>query len=77
MIQAPWTNEQVAALNRWQQSNWVHPFTCRCGKDLVATREGWRCGSCDYTQDWAHDSMLGDPEWLNPFKAARAAGGEG
>lgn len=27
-IKAPWTDEQVAALNRWQQRGNVHPFTC-------------------------------------------------
>lgn len=25
---APWTVEQVAALNRWQNTGHVHPFTC-------------------------------------------------
>jgi hypothetical protein len=25
---APWTKEQVAALDRWQRCDWVHPFTC-------------------------------------------------
>lgn len=28
LIYAPWTDEQVAALNRWQDCDWVHPFTC-------------------------------------------------
>lgn len=28
MDRAPWTEEEVAALNRWQRCNWVHPFTC-------------------------------------------------
>lgn len=27
-IEPPWTPEQVAALNRWQRSPTVHPFTC-------------------------------------------------
>ena len=27
-ISAPWTPEQVAALNRWQTSGRFHPFTC-------------------------------------------------
>lgn len=25
---APWTPEQVVALNKWQDSGKVHPFTC-------------------------------------------------
>jgi hypothetical protein len=27
-IDAPWTEVQVEALNAWQRSPWVHPFTC-------------------------------------------------
>lgn len=61
-IKAPFTPEQVKALNEWQQCDWVHPFTCgRHHPDknslLVATPEGWKCPSCDYTQDCAHDFM--------------------
>lgn len=64
MIKAPWTQEQVDGLNAYQAAPWVHPFTCgnKHGDHgdenvLVATPEGWRCLSCDYTQDWAHASM--------------------
>jgi hypothetical protein len=28
MINAPFTPEQVHALNRWQKNDRVHPFTC-------------------------------------------------
>jgi hypothetical protein len=61
-IKAPWTPEQVAALNAYQALGYVHEFTCP-GHDgdgsrvLVATGAGWICPSCDYTQDWAHDAM--------------------
>lgn len=27
-IKTPWTDEQVAALNVWQNTGHVHPFTC-------------------------------------------------
>lgn len=27
-IKVPFTPEQVEALNRWQNTPWVHPFTC-------------------------------------------------
>jgi len=62
-IEAPFTPDQVEALNRWQTSGPVHPFTCgnreEHGNDvLIATADGWRCPSCDYTQPWAHDFML-------------------
>jgi len=68
MIRAPWTPEQVTALNAFQQRGGMHPFTC--GGDhtpgspaLVAYTDGWRCPqpygeACDYRQDWAHPFML-------------------
>ena len=28
MIEAPWIDEQVANLNRWQQAGYVHEFIC-------------------------------------------------
>lgn len=73
LIYAPWTDEQVAALNRWQACGWMHPFTCgnRDTPDhkladgwydqLIATPSGWKCMICDYTQNWAHDFMFNHP----------------
>jgi hypothetical protein len=73
-ITSPFTPPQVEALNRWQRTPWVHPFTCgnrdapghreygeAHGQDhgtLTATRDGWRCPVCDYRQNWAHGFML-------------------
>lgn len=64
-IKAPWTDEQVAALNRWQGYGFVHEFTCAAithpegaNNVLVAERVGWFCPACDYTQGWAHDYMF-------------------
>jgi ribosomal protein S27AE len=60
---APWTPEQVAALNDFQQRGEFHPFTCPTRYDngthvvLVAHEDGWHCPACDYRQDWAHDFM--------------------
>jgi hypothetical protein len=62
-IRAPWTDEQVAALNKWQQRDDFHPFTCPDRYPngthvvLVAYPDGWHCPACDYRQDWAHDFM--------------------
>lgn len=73
----PWDASQVAALNEWQRSGFVHPFTCPNRDDghhveqfgdvgvLVATRDGWCCPSCSYTQQWAHRVMLETP--CDPF----------
>lgn len=68
-IHAPFTPEQVEALNRWQRNPLLHPYTCgkRTGHPwdpegdygvLVATEAGWICRHCDYTQDWALAMML-------------------
>lgn len=76
-IHAPFTREQVAALNDWQRCGWVHAFTCEnrashVGEgELVATLTGWICPQCTYTQDWAHSLMLTLPP--NPLDAFRKA----
>ncbi|MER6350603.1 hypothetical protein ABT186_01805 [Streptomyces sp. NPDC001634] len=73
-IYAPWTPEQVSALNRFQQRGGMHPFTC--GKDhhsvrvvLMAHRDGWHCSDpeCGYRQDWAHAFMADPDAWPKPF----------
>jgi len=71
-LSAPWTPEQVEALNRWQRCNYVHEFTCphphgplTHGRILIATKNGWTCPTCDYTQNWAHSWMMFEPP--NPF----------
>ena len=64
-ISAPFTPEQVMALNRFQTSGEMHPFTCGQRDEhpedpgiLVAINHGWVCpAACDYEQDWAHDFM--------------------
>ncbi|MEU7066925.1 hypothetical protein [Streptomyces sp. NPDC046161] len=62
-ITAPWSPEQVDALNRFQQTGGMHPFTCGRDHDthrtLVATPAGWTCPGpgCGYTQNWAHAFM--------------------
>lgn len=61
--EAPWTEDQTAALNRYQDAGWMHPFTCPHGHgNLRATTDGWVCDThtCDYTQDWCHDFMFLD-----------------
>jgi len=61
---APWTEYEVAALNRYQFAGEGHPFTCALEHDeevvLVATVHGWVCPVdwCAYTQTWAWKTML-------------------
>lgn len=66
-VHVPFTEEQVRSLNAYQFHGTGHPFTCaneNCrGRIhygpvtssicLVATTDGWVCGACGYTQDWA------------------------
>jgi hypothetical protein len=69
VIKAPFTLEEVEALNRWQRDGRNHPLTCGGNRKdqhhldgegvLVATTAGWVCPYCDYRQDWAHDFMAG------------------
>lgn len=65
ITQPPWTPAQVRALNRFQASDYVHPFTCsnehEGNSSLIATRLGWVCRRCDYKQGWAHAMMLEPP----------------
>lgn len=71
----PWDDEQVRRLNEFQHSGQFHPFTCpnrgevphRWTADrgvLVATRDGWVCPDCDYTQAWAH-AFMAEPGLLD------------
>ena len=66
-LQAPWSSDQVDALNQFQRRGDVHEFTCPenhggADRTLIATKEGWICPHCDYRQDWAHPAMLTWPE---------------
>lgn len=67
-IKAPWTPEQVEALNLWQISGTFHPYTCPNGTDLTATGAGWVCSCCRYTQDWAH-ALSADKKALETHNA--------
>lgn len=69
MIEAPWSDEQVANLNRWQTVGYVHEYTCpNDGLALIARRDGWHCPGCIYTQTWAYDATMQGPP-PNPLEA--------
>ena len=59
-IDAPWTDEQVAALNRFQRNGRFHPFTCGSGNRHDAAHA-------------AHAAMPGmlTPEQMRQLAAAR------
>ena len=63
MKTAPFTPEEVANLQAYQNAGIFHPFTCgneKCRADLVPTTNGWICprDGCGYTQNWAHEFMM-------------------
>jgi len=68
MVRAPFTPAQVANMNRYQQEGFGHAFTCGNGGHshgvLIATKDGWICPRCDYTQDWTHKRMA-DGKFVN------------
>jgi hypothetical protein len=81
IIEAPWTDEQIANLNASQQSGRFHSFTCGLRDQhrgnpgvLVATMDGWSCpaSGCDYRQDWAH-AFMAAPLPPDPFHDAPRA----
>jgi len=57
IIEIPWNDAEVLALNAYQQNPTFHPYTCgnehEGTKILIATNDGWVCPECDYTQKWA------------------------
>ncbi len=80
MIEAPFTDEQVAALNQFQCAGHMHPFTCPgnrdCSdRDLIATTDGWVCPCGAYKQSWAHKFMLVEP--VNPLEPLNTQSEEG
>lgn len=73
---APWSEEQVDAINDWQECDYVHPFTCPCDhpetedqSSLVATEAGLYCPepSCEYEQSWVH-AYMADPVIVGEIK---------
>jgi hypothetical protein len=85
LIRAPWNDDQIDSLNSFQRAGVMHEFTCGNSRGmnptlehsqrfpLVATKDGWICPYCDYTQDWAHDFMA-DWSWLPRTKSWLTAG---
>lgn len=72
-VYAPWDDQTVRNLNRFQQLPWVHPYTCgnvehSTAIRLCATSAGWRCADprnegCEYTQTWASARMADPDRW--------------
>ncbi len=52
MVYAPFDDEQVALMNRYQNSGDFHPYTCCDHQTMVMTREGLTCPKCQTVQNW-------------------------
>jgi hypothetical protein len=71
-VKAPFTDQQVARMNAYQEMGIYHPYTCpRRDPEthkvyygdlgtLFATRMGWICRDCPYVQETVHDYILED-----------------
>jgi hypothetical protein len=72
---APWNDAEKAALNKRQNDEMKHPYTCECGRNLFATHNGWCCvhecaerkigpfiqnSEVVIMKDWAHQSDIDD-----------------
>lgn len=54
-----WTDEECYILNAAQHDGARHPYTCGNNsrhRPLIATRYGWKCCDCTYTQRWSHET---------------------
>lgn len=60
-LNAPWTQQQVDAINEFQKLGFVHEFTCGEHSDvpLHACSSEMYCSvpHCGYSQTWVHDFM--------------------
>lgn len=56
-ITAPFTPEQVKNLRAWQESDYVHPFTCCNHQTMTVEMDGFHCPKCGTVQTWCHDFM--------------------
>lgn len=76
-IKAPWPDDFIKRLRRWNSCGYAHEYTCGeegCRAPLRPTTDGWVCDEegCGYTQDWAHE-----PPTLEEFDQMDARWGAG
>lgn len=69
-IHAPFSDEQVEGLRRWQTCGYVHEFTCCKHVTMDVETRGFVCPECGRVQTWAHAFMVNPPP--DPFALIRA-----
>ena len=73
IVKTPWTEEQVKALNEYQNNGWMHPYTCgnnRSDKKHKAYQEkhGGDFGQLVATVDgWVCPVCGYKQDWFNSF----------
>ena len=68
LVHAPWTSDQVASLNAYQECEFAHPFTGLTGAVLVASEGGWReTRDGPVVQTWCHPWMA-DWSWKRTWE---------
>jgi len=62
VVHAPWTVEQVDAINNHQRTGRFHELTCRNDhagdRTLFATSDHLICPHCTYTQTWVPNVVI-------------------
>jgi hypothetical protein len=60
VVHAPWTPEQVAQIQAFQDNPMFHELTCstHSGQSLEVTADGLECSACDYRQTWVPSAVL-------------------
>lgn len=68
-VKAPFTQQQAARMNAYQEMGIYHPYTCPQRGDgkhttrngvLLATTAGWICLDCPYVQETVHEYVIDD-----------------
>jgi hypothetical protein len=59
-VKAPWSDDIVERLKKWQSCGLFHEYNCpECKIPLRVKNDGWFCigkrNLCTYKQDWAHE----------------------
>jgi len=69
-VYAPFEPEQIQNLEKWQNSGYLHPFTCphHSNNVLKVYRNALYCDAtdCEYEQHWVHRMMV-EPTPANPI----------
>lgn len=55
---APWSEDQIKALNKLQKVSEHNAFKCKNDHIFTATTTGWVCSKCSDTQDWCFGETL-------------------